>query len=497
MPEEIDPFEGTIDEGAESTQPVNDPFDENEPQVDSTEETKQDASTAETGAEDTAEGKEVSTETEATETTEEKPPTEKSPEELLAEVDKEIANDKHPKWYKANLEAVKKAFIAKTETVVEKYKPLESLGDVEKVIGDLEMLNGLTAFENDATGKPAPTTAPFVQKLAERSPDTVFQLFRDIAATKIPDGNATVLEALFETHGIDPKRLEDHRKFAENGYQIGGSFPSEELEKIPEHLREAYASLPQATRDRIAPSAYDDESDIELREQLLESTKFQLDVDREKQQAQVDAETRKAQAEEAAKETFVREWTQETENTIVESDEKITTDFVQSLVNPEVGLTESEALGMALTISAALDGSSALGKQALAALKSQNVPVSEKLGTLFESRNAEARNLAYFKKAQELEPGNPAHKTQYETVLRKFNALSAEIANASTPIIAHFAKEFANTRKARLETNNRLVDSVKNLNTGIGTDGSPHTIGTGTVKLTPAERERIEADPFS
>jgi len=156
----------TIDEGNVSEPTVI--AEEPSVEADTAVETKTDESTDENiVADNPVEGEKVSKE--STEIKEEEA-SDKTAEQLLEEVDKEIANEKNSAYYRNGLKVFKQNFLEKTEAVTKTYEPLQDYGDVSTITENLEIIKGLESFAvNPQTNLPDPTVRPFVDRLIEKN----------------------------------------------------------------------------------------------------------------------------------------------------------------------------------------------------------------------------------------------------------------------------------------------------------------------------------------
>lgn len=477
---DINPF----DEGTESAPIVADTSEvtEDVPSADSAAETTQTDSTSETPAEKVEEGEKVS-ETDAKDEVKE----EKTLDQVLADVDKEIANEKNASYYRNSLKNFRTAFTKQTEAVQSQFEPLKQFGEVDKVVSELEMLKGLDAVvTNPETNLPEKTVKPFVDKFIEtKGIETGIQVLEELGFRPSPSNpELNILQAIIKNWGIDPARIEDHKKFAANGYQYGSSNQPdpEDLALIPENLREAFISLSENKRFEMLAM------DEETRDEVLGAMQFKLDKERQDSEATAAKEQAEKQAEQQKQQEFYKDLEVQTLQVAEESGHRLTTNVIETLVK-DASLEKREALGIAMVLNSAINGTGAEGKLCREILKDEGLDLDGKLGELFQNWNTECRTAAYYRKI-----GNEPEMKKAEG---RITDLESQMQAKANPIIAHFAAQQANTKKARIEQKNALLTQSQSLNTGINpNEGQSATIGSGVRATTPAEREQILANPF-
>lgn len=492
---DIDPFD--FGEGNESAPIVSDTdtkAEAPEVEVSSADSTKETASTNSTGAEkDVAEaegeGEKVSDES----TKDEK--TEKTTEELLADVDKEIANEKNATYYRHSLKSIRQAFSGQTERVMQKYQPLEAFGEVAKVVSDLELLKGLEAIEvNPVTNQPEKTARPFVAELIKtRGMETAASVMHELAYQPSPyTEGLNLIQEVVKNFGLDPARINDFKKFAENGYQLVNNainqVDPDELSLIPENLREAYLALTPDDRLEFQPWDGEGEDAKARRERFLAPLQFKLDVEREKESSKAANEQREQKERQEAIQKFNNDWANETAVIQVESGHRLTNSFVDTLVK-DANLTEREAWANTLIINSAIRGSGTEKEKSLELLKKDGIELNSDLPGLFEKWEKATETAANCKlRGQE---------TEYKSLQNEIDALEKSIASKANPIVAYFAEKTAETMKARTDKKNALLTDSQKFNKGIKpNEGKSDPITTGSKPLTETERQWVLDHPF-
>lgn len=480
---EINPF----DEGTES------PSVNETPEAASSEPVLKTDSTAETTVieptdpkvgEEVAEGKEVSEKVESEEISEEKR------KEIESDAERRLADENSPKWFKNYVKNVYEPNLQKANLALAAFEPIKSYGEVEKVTNDLEMLKGLEATVlNPVTNLPEKTVRPFVENLIKtRGIETGIQVLAELGLQPSPaTPGLNLVQELVKTIGLDPTRIEDYKKFAANGYQIGvgGNPPNpEELEQIPENLREAFSSLSETERFEVL------EMDESARDKFLNALQFQLDSERKEAENKQSAAAAQQAAETKAKQEFYQDLDNQTLVMQEESGMRLTNTFVETLVK-DASLEKHEALGITLLINSAINGSGAEGKMSLEILKEQGIELDPKLPELLQNWNTECRNAAYYKKIGD--------EKDFKSANERITELESQMCSKANPVVAHYAKKQAETNKTRIEQKNAALTESQKFNTGIKpNEGTESTIGIAHgQELTPAQREAALNNPFA
>lgn len=381
---------------------------------------------------------------------EEKPDSdEKSLDDVLADAEKDIANDKHPKWLRANLQNVTNRFKEETEKVKAVYAPLESFGKPDEIVANLELLKGLESFEtNPQTGLPEKTVKPFVDKLVEtRGPETALALFSQLAAMPSPEhpGWSLVHEVIAST-GLDPTRLDDYKAFAASGYQtnIADNPPPapEDLALVPENLREAFISLSPAERDEMLLLS------SQTMERALAGVQLQLDSDRQAKAAEATKAEQEATAKIEAQQQLFQTINTRTGELVDQSGASLFENFTNTLVKADID--KFDAVAIANTISMTLTTGGVEAKATRDALAEIGVKLDASLDTTFAEWQAAAQQAAAFE-AQ-------GDKANFAAAFNRFKDLEGQLQRKTAPIVKAIVEHRAKTRAAAVTNSNKAID---------------------------------------
>ncbi len=418
--------------------------------------------------------------------------TEKSVEELIAEAEKELENPKHPKYFKNAIGVYKTAFQKATEELQRKYSGLEAYGEPEKLGEKLDLVAKLDSIENDPeTNLPTRTVRPFVDALVtSRGPETAIALMQELGRVPSPQNEGwSLVHELLSACGIDPTRIEDHRKFAANGYASfapvsgdGASAPippdPDDLALVPEHLREAFISLSPAEREDVL------DQKPSLMELALTAVKNRIDGERQEVAAKQDAERQAAERDSAQKRELAEAVGVRTTELVEESGSNLFNEFTESLVKNDID--QFDAILTANMVTTALHASGVEGKQIHEALTKIGVQVDESLKTLFAEWNTAASQAAYFEKTND--------KAGYAAAFNRFKELENRLKIKTRPIIAAVVAHRATSAKsAATVKNTRLGEAVRNNNGLSATSGSTAAMAAGTNGGRRVSFEDIEA----
>jgi hypothetical protein len=223
-----------------------------------------------------------------------------------------------------------KSLDADHKTLKGQYQPLSEYGDAETIKGQLELLDGLYGYAQDAdgnilyneqTGLPEVSTTAFVSRIQEGSPALAKQLFLDLWGARGVDG-LTGAQRMFQTLGLDPKRLAEYRALTSNPAKSvapSGVTTPDELAIIPEHHHATYKLL--SSSDRYKAQQIEDPDELEdflnEKQELFESRRFR-------------EEYQKAQTEHAARAEY--EFRAGVERSYTEYATKLRQDGLNSIV---------------------------------------------------------------------------------------------------------------------------------------------------------------------
>lgn len=234
------------------------------------------------------------------------PPSEDDPLEGIPSIDelRQQAEQKVP--YAEGLLRLRTALEARKEQYEQlktQHDPLapvlEKYGDPAAVQQRLETLDSLFSpvinpqtnqpeYEN---GLPKYTTAPFIERADADNPGLAEQMLVDLLsyAPAAADGQKAppMWQQLFESWGLDPKRLDDYRNIDALQPQPTGDISPDELQDVPEEFREVYKSLPPGVR-----------SDLQAQDE--ETRRFHLEAHKERFDRKASETLAREQAEQAA-----------------------------------------------------------------------------------------------------------------------------------------------------------------------------------------------------
>jgi len=215
-------------------------------------------------------------------------------------------------------------------------KPLEALkglaeyGEPEMIKSRLDAYNSLFTPvvdpstqqpQYDDSGLPKISATQFIEQVDGDNPGIAEQMLNDLllyapdnAGQKVP-----LWQRLFETWGLDPRRLDDYRKIDALTPQSTGEITPEELANVPAEFQDAYKQLPASVRNDLQ------QQDEETRKFNLEAHKERFDGRIAKQQEQqakaAEQQQQIAQARERItqeQETYVSSQLQEGLDTIMD-----------------------------------------------------------------------------------------------------------------------------------------------------------------------------------
>lgn len=469
MFEEIEVFAPQIDEGKESVQPVEEAKEESQTTSaslsDSAEETKTEEPTPKEG--ESVEGEEVSKEAEATDEI-----SDEERQKFADDAEKRIADGTAPKWFKNYAENVYKPNLQKAHEALAVYEPLKDYGELSQVLEILDTFKGLESFETDpTTNLPTPTVKPFVDKFVEKKGiEKVVAVMKAFGELESPFNKGyNLLHEVIAGAGLDPTRLEDYKKFAQNGYRLAneGFVPPdpEELEMIPENLREAFVSLKPDERDELLLL------NDSVRDRALQGIQNTLDSERKAKENELSEAQQKVANEQKAQQEFFTAVNQKESELIDTSGTKLFDSFAESLVS--TGLEEIESLAIANLMSMTLNSNGVEAKRNLAALEKIGVKVDESLITTFSDWMTAARNMATF----EVQKDEAAYKTAKD----QFESLEEKLIRKSNPIVAAIAKHRAVNQKTQADSKSDLLDKITKNNGMNANEGSPKTITNSNV----------------
>jgi hypothetical protein len=461
MFEEIPVF----DEGKESIQPVSEAKEEtpvveaSAPNLDSTDETKEDESTPK--EDKSSEGEEVSAEAEEEKEADESDVSDEARQKFQDDAEKRIADGTAPKWFKNYVENVYKPNLEKARKDVEVYEPLKDFGELPKVLEELEILKGLESFETDpATNLPKPTVKPFVTQFVEKKGiDTVMKVMEEFGNLESPlnKGN-TLFHEIIRGAGLDPTRLEDYKRFQENGYRLAndGLVPPdpEQLELIPAELREAFTSLTPDEREEMLLL------NDAVRDRALTGIQNTLDSERKEKEAEKSQALKEVEQQQKAKQEFYQAVGTKEAEYIDASGTKLFDSFAESLVS--TGLDEIESLGLANLMSMTLNSTGVEAKRNIALLEKHGITIDASLMETFSKWMEAARNMATFEVQKD--------ERSYKTAKEDFESLEEKLIRKSNPIVAAIAKARTTAQKTQSDKKSEVLAEVTkqkvNANTG-------------------------------
>jgi hypothetical protein len=331
---------------------------------------------------------------------------------------------------------------------------------------------------NPQTGMPEFTTRPWVEEQYKQDPKVVTQLIKDAALLDSPyNPGRKIVHEILDSQGIDPAKLELHRKFAENGYQLtanqnGASYSltAEEQQAIPPGLHAAYASLTEAERSLIEPYASENEAQIVARNSMLQRTADNLANDQQKQLDEQQEEQWARQQKWQEEQTFRNEVAEQGAAHYEQSGDRILTSFVDDLV-AQSGLPKSDAIQFTNTLLTAIEGRGSAGKLSLADLEENGIKLDPAIAPLMSELEKVDSLVAYF-----------AHPKVNNTVERDSHInraaeIERQLILKGQPIIAAMVQHRANARAGIVTQQNDALAKANEQNLQV--QGEPARIGSG------------------
>lgn len=398
-----------------------------------------------------------------------------------------LADPKTPKWFK---NAVENVYKPKLDTLGQQVQKYSAFGTPEELTEKIGLMSKLGEVRQDPnTGMPVKTTEGFVQALREQNPELTLQLMNDLAQMPSPTGEGTVIQALFNQMGIDPNRLTDIQKFAQNGYQLQASQydapDPADLAMIPEHLQATFAKLSPEVRDSLM-------SDIDsVRNHNLEAHKFRI----ESQEREAAATQTREEQEAAQLQQQQAQFKQQVDSKGAENFEKVGAavldSFVESLAK-NAGMSALDSNMIATTVLTSFEPTLA-GQRAQAALKDAGIEIDATVQPTINELDQVAKFIAYY------ELINDQANLQVQ-VNRQVELQNKLIAKGSKIVAALAVKRNGSVMTPARQVSNQLANTVNNNRYATAPNGVPHTGG----QAPPADRnfsdqsyeEAIAADPF-
>lgn len=318
-------------------------------------------------------------------------PTEADLQKLEQEAEAVLADERTPKWYKNVVQNVYKPKIAEALKKVEAYEPFGAPEDVSKAV---QMRTALSEVRSDPnTGMPVRTTENFVKTLFEEDPGVAYQLMNDLAQLPSPiTQGLTVTQELLRQVGIDPNRLPDIQKFAENGYSLtASSFAAPDpmdLSQISEKYHSTFAKLDPDTRESLM-------SDTEaVRNNNLEAHRIRLQQEEANSMTE-EQRTAQSQQEESQKQAQFKAAVDAkgTEN-YTKTAESIMNTFADSLTK-QAGLSKFDSMMVVNTVVNALEPTLA-GKMSLEALKAEGIEIDAQAPGIINRLQELSNHAAYY-----------------------------------------------------------------------------------------------------
>jgi len=316
-------------------------------------------------------------------------PVEKAPTE--EELEALLADERTPKFYKNYVNNLYKPNLAKANESLEQYA---TYGTAEEVAQKMSLVNSLSEVRTDPnTGMPTRTTENFVKDLYENDREAVLTLMNDLAQMPSPNTEGiTVIQEVFKSLGIDPSRLSDVQRFAENGYTMQASeFPqpdADELELIPKHLQATFAKLDPERRYALMI-----ESDT-LRDSMLEDFKVAYET-RESQAGRQQQELEQQQQTEQQQQLqFKQTVDAKGEDYANRASEFVLNSFVDSLAKT-AGMSKLDSQMIANTVLNSFEPGLA-GQMSKDALKSEGIEVDPIIQQTIAQLQEAARHAGYY-----------------------------------------------------------------------------------------------------
>ena len=370
---------------------------------------------------------------------------------MEAEVEKALADERTPKWFKNAVENVYKPKLAELSEQVGAYEPLQQFGTTEEILQNLELLNGLqTIRSNPTTGIPELTTEPFVSKLYEQDPKVTYQLLNDLANLPSPYTQGySVLQEMFKESGIDPSRLEDIRQFAANGYQLqAGQYAApdaDDLEFIPKELHATFSSLSPERRADLMASPEDVRNEALDDARLAQESKRLRETESQTRE-QADAQA-KAQAEFEFRQTIDTKGVEH----FTKSGEAVFTSFVDSLAK-QANMSKMDSLMIANTVLNSFEPTLA-GRQSLEALKEAGIAPDPTIQPILSQMEENARHIAYYEAIQD--------KQNTERTVAKQVELQERLTAKGNKMIAALALKRSQATAQTIQTKNDLLANTQ------------------------------------
>jgi hypothetical protein len=312
-------------------------------------------------------------------------------EKLEQEAEAALNDERAPKWFKNAVEKVYKPKVADALKKAEAYEPFGAVEDIQKAVSLREALSEVKS--DPTTGMPVRTTENFVKSIYEEDPASAYQLISDLSVLPSPyTPGFTVAQELLKQVGVDPQRLPDIQKFAQNGYSLtAGSYeaPDEmELAQIPYEYHATFSKLDPDTRASLmADSEYVRNNNLKAhqiriaQEEGEASSKEQREA-QEKQQAEQQQTAFRQNVEAKGLENFTQ------------TSESVMNSFVESLTK-QAGLPHLDAMMVANTVVNALEPTLA-GKMSLEALKKEGIEIDSQAPQIINKLEELSRHAAYY-----------------------------------------------------------------------------------------------------
>jgi hypothetical protein len=356
------------------------------------------------------------------------PPSEADIAALEQEAEAVLADERTPKWYKNAIERVYKPKIDEAKAQVEKYS---SYGTPEEVNEAVQLRSYLSEIRSDPnTGMPVRTTENFVKTLYEKDPSTAYQLINDLATLPSPlTQGLTVTQELIKGLGLDPNRLVDIQKFAQNGYSLTASAYAppdpEDMAQIPERYQATFLKLDPAVRDSLMS-----DNDV-VRNANLEAHRIRLEREEYDKVTEEQREAQQQQAQEQQQSQFKAQVDQKGVENFSRTAEAIMNTFVDTLTK-QAGLNKLDAMMVTNTIVNALEPTLA-GRMSLETLKAEGIEIDPQAPAIIGKIEELSRHAAYYQLVGD--------QQSLGHVVADINELQEKLVAKSNKIVASLAQK--------------------------------------------------------
>jgi hypothetical protein len=347
---------------------------------------------------------------------------------LEQEAETVLADERTPKWYKNVVERVYKPKIDEVKAQVEKYS---SFGTPEEVSEAVQLRSYLSEVRSDpTTGMPVRTTANFVKSLYEKDPSVAYQLINDLAVLPSPmTQGLTVSQELIKGLGLDPNRLADIQRFAQNGYSMTASAYAppdpEDIAQIPEKYHATFMKLDPAVRDSLMS-----DNDI-VRNANLEAHRVRIEREEYERVSEEQRTAQEQQAQEQQQAQFKAEVDRRGVENFSKTAESIMNTFVDSLTK-QAGLNKLDAMMVTNTIVNALEPTLS-GRMSLETLKAEGIEIDPQAPAIIGKIEELSRHAAYYQMVGDTQSlGN---------VVADINELQEKLVAKSNKVIASLAQK--------------------------------------------------------